>query len=238
VTATSAGRVVEPPLTGNAGGAWHAVGWIWPANPHYAGTVAGLEQGEALCGLWVDPVPKFGAFEPDLWAESLCHTCGWLRAIRTRTVAAWLARLGAKPGRALAVAVAEAILVDARRDGDTDECDVEDVVDLLAAVSAHAGVPLIALDCAEGSCGHTPGECPTVGLACHACSVPDPSEDHRYRPEATVAPPCSTLLTLARAYGITATSAADSADAAHLLPQSGAPDPTDRDVIDRTGGPS
>lgn len=197
---TGAYRLVEPPLTGEAAGTWHAVGWIWPGDPAHAGTVRGLERGEALCGLWADPIAKFGVFDPDRRPESTCHTCSWLRAIRTHTVPEWLARLGAEPGRILAVAVAEAILDDARHDWDTEDCEF--VVDLLAAVSGHAGVPLIAEDCAEGGCDHGSDGCPTVGLACHACSLPDPSEDHRYRAEATVAAPCSTLRTLARSHGV------------------------------------
>lgn len=199
---TGAYRLVEPPMTGEAAGTWHAVGWIWPGDPAHAGTVRGLERGEALCGLWADPIAKFGVFDPDRRPESTCHTCSWLRAIRTHTVPEWLARLGAEPGRSLAVAVAEAILDGARRDWDTEDCEFEDVVDLLAAVSGHAGVPLIAAECAEGGCDHGPGGCPTVRLACHACSLPDPSEDHRYRAEATVSAPCSTLRTLARSYGV------------------------------------
>lgn len=199
-----AGRLVEPPLTGDAHGLWHAVGWIWPANPAYPGTVLGLERGEALCGLWADPIEKFGEFDPDRRPESTCHTCGWLRAIGTHTVPEWLARLGGVPGRELAVAVAQAILDQARGDGDTDDGGFGDVVEVLAAVSAHAGVPLIAEECAEGGCGHDPaaGGCLTVGLACHACSLPDPSQDHRYRAEATVVAPCSTLLALAEAYRV------------------------------------
>lgn len=213
MTATSAGRLVEPPLTGNAGGTWHAVGWIWPANPRYAGTVRGLAHGVALCGVWADPVRRFGAFDPHRWTESLCHTCGWLHALRSATAGAWLARLGAEPGRGLPVAVAEAVLTGARRDWDTEDCDLEDVVDLLAGVSAHAGAPLIAPDCAMGGCDHRPGRCPTAGLACHACSLPDPHEDHRYRAEATVVAPCSTLRALAVAYGIAVDDSAEIAEA-------------------------
>lgn len=214
------GRPVDPPLIGAAGSVWHAIGWLWPPDPDTpadsadAAAVDGTRglRGEALCGVWVAPQGSAEVFDPDRWPDGVaCPACLWWYAIRTDTVGARVARLAAEPGRELAVAVAEAILADLRtvdpgdpaEPGEVDRWDVEDRVGLLAVVSEHAGMPLIAPECAEG-CDHSrdTGGCPTIGLVCHACSLPDPYEDHRYRAELTVAVPCSVLATLAAAYGV------------------------------------
>ncbi len=129
----------------------------------------------------------------------------WWEAIRTDTIPAAIARLAEPPRRALAVALAEAVLAAAANGG--DGVDHPATVELLAAVSAHAGEALIAGDCVEDGCDH-PGDdaCPITVVACRACSVISGGWagewEGRYGVEATVETPCSLLTTMAAHYRI------------------------------------
>ena len=127
----------------------------------------------------------------------------WWEAIRTDTLPAAIARLAEPPQRALAVALVEAILAAAAHGG--DGVDHPGTVELLAAVTAHAGEALIAGDCAENECDHpTDTGCPVTVVACRACSVIATGWagewEGRYAVEATVVTPCSLLTTMAAHY--------------------------------------
>lgn len=191
-----------PPLTANDRSGWHAVGWQLPPIADDQTT----PWGRTYCGTIAQITPRVGAFDPATLATNrACLECVWWHAIYTNTVDAQLARLGDGAGRELAVAIARAILAAA-----PDDCEVDHpaTVDLLAAVTAHAGESLVGEECAEGSCEHR-GDgipCPTTVGACRACSVQAGGWagewEGQYRPEATVIGPCSLMRAMAAHYGI------------------------------------
>lgn len=197
--------------TGFREGTWHALGEPYPAlassgQPQPAampvGGPAGTSARWTLCGLVADVVRKAGLFDPDRF--HVCSACGWWEAIRTNTIGARVARLADAPRRGLAVALVEAVLADAEGPGG-DGIDTPRTVELLAAVSAHAGQALIDEECAEAECIHEDRtNCPVVGVACDACSVIcggwAGEWEGRYRPEATVIAPCSVLTAMAEHY--------------------------------------
>ncbi len=202
--------------TGFRDGVWHALGDPHPAlGESTAGSratvavadvvtgMAGTSARSTLCGTVVDIVRKVGLFDPD--RTETCPQCVWWEAIRTDTIPAAIALLAGPPRRGLAVAVVEAVLAAADSGG--DGVDHPSTVELLAAVSAHAGEALIAGDCAEGGCDHPDGgNCPITVVACRACSVISGGWagewEGRYASEATVTTPCSLLTTMAAYYRI------------------------------------
>ena len=111
----------------------------------------------------------YQSYDPDTYPAKWdpCPQCRWTVAAMTGTFEAALASL--KDPRARAVALA--ILAKPGEDDPEDPA----VIQLLAAVSRHAPVSLVAEECAEGDCEHVaaggkPGECPGR-LACRACSL-------------------------------------------------------------------
>jgi hypothetical protein len=199
--------------TGFRDGIWHALGEPYPAlasssEPQPGGMPSGGPAGTSarwtLCGLVADVVRKAGVFDPDRYHA--CPTCGWWDAIRTDAIPGRVARLADGLRRGLAVALAEAIVAEAGGPGG-DGVDTPRTVELLAAVSAHAGQALVDEACAEAECEHPDrADCPVTVVACAACSVIcggwAGEWEGRYRPEATVTTPCSVLTTLADHYRI------------------------------------
>lgn len=208
------GCTVQRSTTGFRDGVWHALGDPYPSVGDASGTTgpasdvatgaAGTRARTTLCGAVADVARKVGLFDPERPAAT-CPQCVWWEAIRTDTIPAAIARLAGPPRRALAVALAEAILAAAENGG--DGIGHPATVELLAAVSAHAGEALIAGDCVEDGCDH-PGEaaCPITVVACRACSVIAGGWagewEGRYSVEATVETPCSLLTTMAAHYRI------------------------------------
>lgn len=203
--------------TGFRDGVWHALGDPHPALgdahrrvpghlavPDVVTGMAGTSARSTLCGTVADVVRKVGLFDPDRRTQT-CEQCVWWQAVRTNALPAAIARLTGPPRRGLAVAVAEAVLAAADSGG--DGVDHPSTIELLAAVSAHAGEALIAGDCAEGGCDHPDvGNCPITVVACRACSVISGGWarewEGRYASEATVTTPCSLLTTMAAYYRI------------------------------------
>ena len=200
--------------TGFRDGLWHALGEPYPglasaADPKLDGVPGDGPAGTAtrwtLCGLVADVMRKAGLFDPD--RATTGPSCGWWEAIRTATIPDRLAQLAGAPRRGLAVALAEAIVAAAGGPGG-DGIDHPGTVELLAAVTAHAGDVLLNGACVEGECDHddVPEGCPPLVVACPACSVITGQwagewADH-YRVEATVPAPCSLLLAMATHYRI------------------------------------
>ena len=204
-------------MTGIWAGRWHAVEQI---HPRRAGELR--EWGTALCGDVVT-VSRHGMFVPDRWVGRECHRCVWTWAIRTDTLADRYAHLSAlatldtpAAGQAalftawsLAAQVAQAVVAAQTGPAADYELDHPYTVAVLAMVSAHAPLALIAADCAEGGCGHDVEDgsgCPSVGSACRACSLVSGGWAgewaDRFLPEATIGAPCAVLRALAGHYGI------------------------------------
>lgn len=197
--------------TGFRDGIWHALGLAYPdlgeaTHPAPPNTgLAGTFARATLCGRVAEVVRKLGLFDPRRHPDTTCQHCVWWEAIRTDMISATLARLGEPPSRGLAVALVEAILAAADTGG--DGVDHPGTVELLAAVSAHAGESLIDAGCAEGCCDHPERSgCPITVVDCPACSVVTGGWagewEGRYLTEATVPVPCSRLRVMAGHYRI------------------------------------
>lgn len=182
---------------------WHAI----EAGPLGACT----DHAWSLCGqivrvAWTAeqfPVPYSPGEPPQ--SHDPCPACMWEVAARTDTFEAVLATL-ADP---LAHDTAAAILNQASQGLDDDHAQFDDdhALQLLAAVTRHAGVTLAAEDCSDGTCDHGDGECPTA-RACAACSLqagPWAGEwEGQYLAECTIPAPCAPLLAIAATYGAAA----------------------------------
>ena len=192
VTSTADGS----PVTGIWAGRWHAVNDVHPER-------AGDPQrwGTALCGDLVT-ITKYGSFDPDRWTDRACPSCCWTLAIRTRTVEAQYARLGSP----LAARIARAVVAAEDGPGAMYELDHPATVQVLAAVSAHAGTTTVPGGCAEGEHDHPDGDCPEGPAACVACSLTADGWagewEGRFLPQAVIAAPCEVLRALARYYGV------------------------------------
>lgn len=198
------GRELSPPGTGTDAAGWHAV-----IRAYAPRTGEGRECGEAACGATVGVAARFGPFDPDRVPERTCAACVWTVAIRAGTLADRYARLAAAEGApGLAARVAQAIADGQSWPAGGYELDHPYPVQLLAAVTAHAPTPLISQECAEGGCIHPPAErCPTVAIACMACSQRSGSWagewEGQLMDECTITAPCEVLTTLAAHFGVT-----------------------------------
>jgi hypothetical protein len=194
--------LAEFPGTGSGGGLWHAVERADAARPGMQPPDGAAVRGIAACGA---PVEVVATVDPSRRTRSTCLECVWAVAVRTGTEDCELAGLRTQhqPGVA---ALAEAILVAADAPGADYERDSPATMQLLAVVSAHAPVDLIASECAEQSCDHDRTQCPITTTACPKCSVRAGEWAGEgagtYQPECTVPGPCEVLRTLAGHYKV------------------------------------
>jgi hypothetical protein len=170
---------------------WHAI------DP--AGIALRCElHARAVCGAVVRVTKHEQPYDPAAHPVSIdpCPACRWIVAARTETLDAALAALD----DAIALTAATDVLNAARRD--EREPDDPRTIQLLAAISRHAPVPLVAENCSEGDCGHPAGMCPE-SMACAACSLQAGDWagewQGQYLGECTIGAPCSVLLRLAEA---------------------------------------
>lgn len=204
--AWTAGRAVDPPLTGAGHDGWHAVAKVF-VPPSGADAVGGV----ALCGASVGLAHgEYGRFDPDRFPRQTCLECVWRFAITTGDLVSRYRGLLAGGVPVLAAELAEAIVTVASSPGADYDLDHPFTVGLLVAVSEHAPTPLISQDCAEGGHDHgedafgADGRCPAVAIACLACSLVTGSWAGDWEgaclPECTVTAPCEVLRTLAAHY--------------------------------------
>lgn len=199
-------------LTGIGGGERHAIDRVLyeeRRRSHWSG----YTRGE--CGRPVLYASMFPVYGQDLsGAAAWCAECAWSVAAREgdleRQARALvpspddhvvLARLMKDP---LIAATAAASIVEAVTSGYGDyEPGDREILRVLAAISRHAPVILVAGDCADGGCAHDPGSDPhpCAAVACGACSLqagPEAGErEGRYLDACTITAPCAPLVTLA-----------------------------------------
>lgn len=190
-------------LTGVQNG-WHAI----DSAPFGAAAECG-EHAWALCGAIVRVAgAKYQPYDPYGYPvlHDRCPACFWTVAAGSGTLDAAVARL-ADPsgGRCLEQEITAAIVAQHRAGEEHDPAGAA-VIQLLAAVSAHAPVALLCEACSEGECDHE-GSCPSR-TACRACSLQDGSWAGEwqggFRDECTIEAPCAVLLALAASAGVKA----------------------------------
>jgi hypothetical protein len=172
----------------------------------------------AACGATAAPIPQHGAFHPanpamrtDVFDR--CPHCRWIAAIDQHTETAELElfdqqHYGDSPQLALEPSppspmrrLCAAILADS-------DCDPDYplVIQLLGHATAHAPQTLMAEDCAEDSCDHDRGTCPSW-LGCATCSVVAGTwageREGQHAVECSITAPCQVLQTLATHYNVT-----------------------------------
>lgn len=201
-----------PFLTGVGGGQWHAISRESMA---YLRTGPADSVAFAECGELVRVALKFGAYDrltvPVLYHP--CHTCAWTVAAQTDALDVEVSLLMPEareraalaqvlPDPLFAAKVAQALVTRAARY--EDDYGTENLVQLLAAVSAHAPVQLMSEDCAEGGCSHE-GYCPG-SVACRACSLQSGEWAGEWAgtflSECTIPAPCPVLVALAGHAGV------------------------------------
>lgn len=198
------GQDLNPPATGISDGGWHAI-----VRAYRPRSGEGQVCGQAACGATACVAAKFGPFDPDRFPDRTCAACVWTVAIRTGTLTDRYERLAAAEGApGLAARVAQAIVAGESWPVGGYELDHPYTVQLLSAVTAHAPTPLISEGCAEGGCEHPPGQrCPTVAVACLACSQRSGSWagewEGQLMAECTISAPCEVLGTLAAHFKVT-----------------------------------
>ena len=200
-----------PFLTGVGGGRWHAIS---------RESMACLRTGPAdsvafaECGELVRVALKFGAYDraaiPVLYHP--CHTCAWTVAAETKTLDHEIGLMVPRDGELAALAqvlpnptiaarLARTLIARAARDEDYGQ---EKLIQLLAAVSAHAPVRLVSEDCADGGCSHE-GRCPGQ-VAREACSLQAGEWAGewagQFLKECTVPAPCPVLAAIAGYAGV------------------------------------
>ena len=133
-----------------------------------------------------------------LAAAAGCPACRWIVAARTGSLDSTLALLADPLGQRIARGILRRAAMD-EKDPDDPE-----TMHLLAAVSRHSPVGLVAEECSEGDCDHD-GRCPSTH-ACRACSLQAGSWagewEGQYMDECTIPAPCAPLLALAAHYGV------------------------------------
>jgi hypothetical protein len=194
-------RQPDPRFRTGVQNGWHAI----DAEPYFPGCG---EHAGALCSVLVRVAgERFQPYNPSSVPVSYdpCPVCRWTVAAVTDDYSTALAELGHPLARSIATAILD-------RSGRLEQgVDDPATVQLLAHVSRHAPIALVAEACSEGDCEHVangdePGKCPDL-LACKACSLQAGSWagewEGQYRPECLIEAPCAVLLALGKSAGVT-----------------------------------
>jgi hypothetical protein len=200
-----------PYLTGMAGGERHAISreFYERARRRHGGTYTSGECGRPV--LYASRYPVYAGDWPPYvrW----CAECAWTVAAQERDLERQVrALVPSDEHRGILlrmidplIAVKAAMMIIEAAELDHHDRVGPETVRLLAAVSRHNPVLLVAEGCADGDCDCPPaaggGRSHEAAVACRACSVQAGQEagdeERRFLPECTIPAPCATLTALA-----------------------------------------